>query len=103
MQEEKKRYLGKYLLQETKINTLNQLAIKNPQRKDYYLRKIKESKELRAEIEEKIEAVEDGTLSEILYQKYIFGKTLEQISYILNYSKRHIERLHIKALEKIEL
>ena len=103
MQEEKKQYLGKYLLQETKINSLKQLAFKNPQRKDYYYKKIENCINLRNEIEEKIEEVEDTTLSEILYQKYIFGKTLEQISYTLNYSKRHIERLHIKALEKIEL
>ena len=103
MHEEKKKYLGKYLLQETKINSLNQLAIRNPKRKDYYLKKIETCINLRTEIEQKIEAVEDATLSEILYQKYIFGRTLEQISYILNYSKRHIERLHIKALEKIEL
>ena len=31
------------------------------------------------------------------------GKTLEEISLILNYSKRHIERLHIKALEKFNM
>ncbi len=103
MYEEKKKYLSKYLMQETKINTLNQLMIKNPQRKNYYSNKIEECIKLRADIERKIESVEDNTLSEILYHKYIFGKTLEQISYILNYSKRHIERLHIKALEKIEL
>ena len=76
---------------------------KNPQRKEYYERKIENCKKLRFQIEQVIESVEDNTLSEVLYQKYIFGRTLEQIGCILNYSKRHIERLHIKALEKIEI
>ena len=103
MHEEKKRYLGKYLIQETKINSLNQLALKNPQRRDYYLKKAKACKKLRAEIEKKIESVDDIKLSELLYQKYIFGKTLEDISLILNYSTRHIERMHIKALDKFQM
>ena len=55
------------------------------------------------EIEQKISNVDDELLCEILYQKYILGKTLEDIAVILNYSKRHIERLHIKALEKFKI
>ena len=103
MYQEKKKYLGKYLLQETKINTLKQLAQSNPQRREYYENEIEKCRALRVKIEQAIESVEDNTLSEVLYQKYVFGKTLEQIGLILNYSKRHIERLHIKALEKIEI
>lgn len=68
-----------------------------------YNKKIKDCKTLRDEIEEKIKTVDGGILSEILFNKYILGKTLEEISFILNYSKRQIERLHIKALEKFKL
>ena len=58
---------------------------------------------LRIKIERQISEVDSGILSEVLYQKYIFGKTLEDIGAILNYSTRHIERLHIKALDLFKM
>lgn len=103
MQKAKKEYLKQYLYQEAVINSLMQLSAINPERKEAYKKKISECNAIRGDIEEKISLVEDTLLREILYNKYIFGKTLEQISYILNYSKRHIERLHVKALEKIDI
>lgn len=103
MQNEKKEYLKQYMYQESVIRSLNQLALINPEKKDIYRDKISQALEIRSDIEQKISSVEDTVLREVLYNKYIFGKTLEEISYILNYSKRHIERLHIKALEKIEI
>lgn len=103
MYEEKKKYLKSYLLQEVKINRYKQMSVMDPSRRDVYNTKIKNAIEIRYEIEEKIKNIDDDTLCELLFQKYVFGKTLEEISYILNYSKRHIERLHIKALEKIEI
>ena len=103
MQNEKKEYLKQYMYQESVIRSLNQLAVINPEKKDIYRDKISQALEIRSDIEQKISSVEDTVLREVLYNKYIFGKTLEEISYILNYSKRHIERLHIKALEKIEI
>lgn len=103
MQNEKKEYLKQYMYQESVIRSLNQLAVINPEKEDIYRDKISQALEIRSDIEQKISSVEDTVLREVLYNKYIFGKTLEEISYILNYSKRHIERLHIKALEKIEI
>lgn len=103
MLKEKKKYLNHYLLQEAKINRLYEMIRINPVRKAEYEAKIKRCKELRIEIEEKINNVEDELLCELLFEKYILGRTLEDISVILNYSKRHIERLHIKALEKFEM
>ena len=41
-----------------------------------------------------------GVLSEILYLKYVLGKTLSEIGFIINYSQRQTERLHRMALEK---
>lgn len=99
--QEKKKYLNMYLLQETKINRLRQMAHLFPERKRFYNAKIREIINLREEIENTIKSLDDDILCELLFQKYILGKTLEEISYILNYSKRHIERLHIKALKKL--
>lgn len=103
MNEEKKKYLSLYLLQNEKIRRLNEAIFQNPERQSEYIPKIKAACDLRKEIEEKIEAVDGGVLSELLYLKYVCGKTLLEISYELNYSVRHIERLHIKALGKFEM
>ena len=103
MNKEKKEYLSLYLLQNEKIRRLKETALQNPEEKEKYILQIKTAQSLRREIEEKIEAVDGGVLSELLYLKYVCGKTLMQISYELNYSVRQIERLHIKALGKFEM
>lgn len=103
MLEEKKKYLKLYVLQETVINRYINLSKLYPENVNEYKLKIKEAENLRIKIEEKISKVEDPLLCELLNLKYVFGKTLEEISLILNYSKRHIERLHIKALNQFEL
>ena len=103
MNKEKKEYLSLYLLQNEKIRRLKETALQNPEEKEKYISQIKAAQTLRRDIEEKIEAVDGGVLSELLYLKYVCGKTSMQISYELNYSVRQIERLHIKALEKFEM
>ncbi len=103
MSKEKKEYLSLYLLQSEKIRRLRETALQNPEEKEKYISQIKAAQTLRREIEDKIEAVDGGVLSELLYLKYVCGKTLMQISYELNYSVRHIERLHIKALQKFKM
>ena len=103
MQTQKKEYLKLYLLQESKIKRLEQMSHLYPERKNECELEISEAQLLRKNIEEKISAVDNPLLSELLYQKYILGKTLEELSYIFNYSLRHIERLHKKALEKIDI
>ena len=74
-----------------------------PKMKEVHEKQIRSAGILRNEIEDKINDMDDGLLAEILFQKYILGTTLEGIALILNYSKRHIERLHIKALEKFKI
>lgn len=103
MNEEKKKYLSSYLLQHGKIRRLNEMLRENPSNSTEYRKKLKEAENLRSEIEEKINSVDDGVLRELLFLKYACGKTLMEISYILNYSRRHTERLHIKALEKFKM
>lgn len=103
MRKEKKKYLSLYLMQEAKIKRLKSMKDISPDKSQKYDDIINKCILLRDEIESKIKSVDGGVLSEILFQKYIFGKTLEEISYILNYSKRQIERLHIKALEEFKM
>ena len=103
MNSDKKQYLNLYLLQQAKITRLEKMAVINPKESEKYNKEIENALNLRGEIEIKIRRVDNGILSELLFQKYICGKTLEEISYILNYSKRHIERLHIEALKKFNI
>ena len=90
-------------MQEAKIKRLKSMKDISPDKSQKYDEIINKCILLRDEIESKIKSVDGGILSEILFQKYIFGKTLEEISYILNYSKRQTERLHLRALEKAEI
>ena len=53
-------------------------------------------------IVERIEALDDPMLKQILFQKYINSKTLEKVSEELGYCVRHIARKHKQAIEKIE-
>ena len=103
MNKEKKEYLSLYLLQNEKIRRLKETALQNPEEKEKYISQIKAAQTLRRDIEEKIEALDGGVLSELLYYKNVCGKTLMQKSYEHNYSVRQIERLHIKALVKFEM
>ena len=103
MNKQKKEYLSLYLLQNEKIRRLSETALQNPEDNEKYILQIESAQTLRREIEDKIESVDGGVLSELLYLKYVCGKTLMQISYELNYSVRQIERLHIKALQKFEM
>ena len=98
-----KNYLKGYLILESKLNRLKEMKKKNPEKIEFYKFEIKNVYKKRNKIEEKIETVENEISREILYNKYILGKTLEEISLEINYSKRHTERLHIKALKEIKL
>lgn len=58
---------------------------------------------IRHEIVATIEGVEDNTLRTLLRLRYINGHTFEQIAVALNYSWRHIIRLHGQALEFVRM
>lgn len=100
---DKKAFLKEYLIQESKLNRLKEMKKKYPTKKNYYKNKIKNAKQKRRQIEIKIESINDELLREVLYNIYILGKTIEETSLEINYSKRHTERLHIKALKDIKL
>lgn len=97
----KKKFLRKYRVLQTKIERFEEMAEKNPERREYYMGRRDNCRRMRNGIEFRIDMVDDGVLSEILFQKYICGKSFEQISYALHYSKRQVERLHLKALGKL--
>ena len=100
---DKKDYLKSYRLQENLIRTLKRLCIENPSQKDVLHTKIEECENLRTQIAEKIFKIKDTRYKVLLYEKYMNGRTLEEIALILNYSKRHAERLHIAALKSFKL
>lgn len=99
----KKEYLELYLIQQAKIERLCDLMRINPKTVRRYRKKIRDAERLRRRIEDTIDAVDGGILSEVLSQRFLCGKSLEQIALTLNYSKRHIERLFIRAMEKIDI
>lgn len=100
---EKKEFLDQYLLQYIKIARLNYLIKVYPDSQNRYITQIENAETIRERIEFAIENIDDGILSEILSQKYLCGKTLEETALTLNFSKRHTERLFIKAIEKINI
>ncbi len=100
---QKKQYLDLYMLQQVKIDRLRELMMKNPSGRARYADKIRSCEQLRDKIESEIESVDGAILSEILGQKYLCGKSLEETADRLNYSKRQIERLHNKAIEKFRV
>ena len=54
------------------------------------------------EVVNTISAVHDATLSTLLYERYVNGKTWEQIAVQLNYSWRQTVRLHGVALSAVK-
>lgn len=66
-------------------------------------RKIDELVLLREKISLVIEGIENLTHQQIIYQKYICGKSLEKISEEIGYSTRQVMRIHKQAVEKMAL
>jgi len=66
-------------------------------------KEIDELIELRKEIEDKINAVDDPKLRELLKCRYLDCKSWEEIAYKNNITWRHVYRLHEKALDEIKI
>lgn len=54
------------------------------------------------EVIDTINKVHDSTLSTLLYERYINGKTFERIAVSMNYSWRQTIRLHGSALNEVK-
>ena len=74
-----------------------------PENDKRYSGEIKKCIAERDGIENDINRVDGGILTEILSLKYMCGKTLEEIAFDICYSKRQTERLHLKALKAIKV
>ena len=99
--EEKKNFLRQYRFMLSKIRRLKSMLEISPENAEKYKKDIAETIKKRDFIEDRIDSVDGSLLTEILSEKYICGKSLEEIALGLSYSKRQIERLHLKALEKL--
>lgn len=97
-----KEYLNSYRLQEHIIRNLKRLCLENPSQCEELKTQLAESEALRTQIAKKILQTKEPRYKVLLYEKYINGRTLEEIAGILNYSKRHIERLHVAALKSFK-
>ena len=56
-----------------------------------------------AEIARAIYSVRDGTLRLVLLNRYVLFKTWEQIAVDMNFTYRHITRIHGKALQEVNV
>ena len=101
--QKKKLYLRNYILQKRRIIRLNEMILTTPKNKKRYSAQIKECEKTAEEIEKKISRLDNDLLREVLFLKYVCGKSLVEISDIISYSRRHTERLHIMALEEFKL
>ena len=62
-----------------------------------------EMRRLMQEVKAEINTIPDETLKQLLELRYISGYTWEQIAVIMNYTYRHITRLHGQALRAVNL
>ena len=99
----KREYLKGYRIQQMRIRRLNELMHEYPEMSAKYGTQLQQCIALCQKMEDEIDAVGDAFLGELLSQKYMCGKSLEEIGLGFNYSKRHMERMHIKALEKFKI
>jgi len=53
-------------------------------------------------VSEKIDEVKEQKYRDLLRYRYILGLTYDQIADRMNYSTRHIARMHDKAVEAFE-
>lgn len=100
---DKRAFLRSYTLQQTIISRLKEMQTIYPEKKQTYQAQIKECIKKRKIIEKAINSVENEVYKEILIQKYFCKKTNEEIGLILNYSTRHIDRLHRAAIENLKI
>lgn len=98
----KKEYLKLYRTQQNKINRLNEMLTQNPEKSEKYIKEIRNCELVRQNIESDISSVSNEVLREVLFLKYICGKNLLEVSFLINYSKRQTERFHKKALEEFK-
>lgn len=101
--DEKREYLRKYRVLAARVTRMKEMSKLSPENSERYLQYADATMKLRDDIENAINSIDGGVLTEILSQKYICGKSLEEISFMIGYSRRQTERLHIRALQRLPI
>ena len=97
--DEKKLYLQNYAVYIAMSSRIKEMIKSYPSEKARFLPQLNLAMRICECIENEIELVKPRILSEILAQKYLSGKSLDEIATLMNYSKRQIERLHRSAIK----
>ncbi len=99
----KREFLKSYRLQRAIICRIQETSQHYPQKAKTYKAQIKECEKRQKAIEDKINQLPNEFQREVLIQKYICGKTHEEIGILFNYSSRQIERIHKAAVENLKM
>lgn len=90
------------LIKQYEIEKKHEAAL-NEKRYCLKLYRVTIIKGIKKKIEQAIDEMSDPILREIMFRNVVRRQTLEQIAVEMNYSKRHIERKKLRALEAIKI
>ena len=65
--------------------------------------KLNECIELRLQIERAVNALNEPRERELMRRRYIEGQRWEQVAYEMNYTLRHVTRLHGRILQRMRV
>lgn len=85
------------------IKTIDDVYLSKKYSKEKIEKKIEELYSKKKQIENLINKIDDPQLKYVLKNKYLFFKTIEEISINLNKSYKQITRWHTDAINKLEL
>ncbi len=100
--EEKKDYLQNYIVHIAMAKRIREMMKSYPDDAKRFIPQLETAVKICRCIEGEIDIVTPRIYAEILAHKYMYGKNLNEIAEIMNYSKRQIERLHRLALERFK-
>ena len=99
--EQTKKYLAGYLVNMARVQLLKRKLEAYTMSAPSIKREIDICIKNSGEIEEIVNSCKDILAREVAVRKYIYGQSLEKIAEELNYSARHIQRIHNKAVEEL--
>ena len=65
--------------------------------------KLNECIDLRLQIEQAVNALNEPRERELMRRRYIEGQRWEQVAYEMNYTLRHVTRLHGRILQRMRV
>ncbi len=82
---------------------LSSYAAKLDEEEQKYLKTIKQEEELRAEITDKIEKLEDEDEKDVLLYRYIALMKWEDVATKMGFSRQHTHKIHARALKNFKM